>query len=520
MSWTAKWNNNTYKLIDSLDIQKSSREVTFSDITIDFNNKTIEDLPYMQQEIKIYDNNNNLRFTGFVSDYKLPELNRMKIEEDNQLEISLYSPRQMTTKRVTTIIKTCLLEDAIKEVIEILYADGFILKEINVPKTTITIKLISRTIEEILNYFSNKYSLYWNIDENKNITINSIEYQFNKPSKKSLDINNYKEEINGFINITPNVENMDYANIINVKNARIFYSDNFEDLDITLKQNDRIDFENPLDISLATAQRVASNVVDLGATQVINNIIITYNNNQTASIISAFNVNSPELKNGINIKDIATDDKGGVKFVLTMDQTFKNLATSLTYKGEGTVTINSIQSDTFLRYASMKLINWAEINKYKGIITPSGQIEKVLDVESGWFTVNELIDYVRSTFVNNNKYTNEITLTYDEENDITIGDKITFNLPEYFTVGDFVITDLSETIDGNEPTEYELKLRNTNLTENYLDLFRNSTDIEEQESQTEVNYVVEYAEEETIREIHEVEIMPANYDVEEVEDEN
>ena len=66
--------------------------------------------------------------------------------------------------------------------------------------------------------------------------------------------------------------------------------------------------------------------------------------------------------------------------------------TQFTYKGEGSVTINGISSQTYLRYANMKLINWHEIEQNEGKITPSGQIEKVLDVEQGWFTVEELVD--------------------------------------------------------------------------------------------------------------------------------
>lgn len=194
-----------------------------------------------------------------------------------------------------------------------------------------------------------------------------------------------------------------------------------------------------------------------------------------------------------------------------MDSTFKNLATGVTYKGEGSVTIRGISSQTFLRYANMRLINWHEVNQYKGKITSSGQIEKILDVENGWFTVEELIDYVRSKFTVNNKYTNQINIKYDKENKINVGDRIEINLSEYFAVGNFVVTGISESTEKTNPTQYNIELRNTNLLENFIDLFRSSNDIEEQESQIEMEYVVEYAEEETIQEIHEVKFANANY---------
>ena len=285
----AFWNNKKYKIINSVQINKSSREVTYSDLTLDFSKCTIDDLPYAQQEVSIYDKKDNLKFTGFVSDYKLPELNKV-VTPKKEFGLSLYSPRQLATKRTVTIIRTAKLTDIINQSLAPLFSDGFVLNEINVPDKTITVKLISRTVEEALNYFSNKYSLYWNIDELKNITVNSIEYQFNKPAVKSININNYKQEINGMISITPSVENIDYGNIINVKNARIFYESlATEGLNVTLNSGDRIDFENPLDISLATAQRIAGELTEEGSATAITNLQIDYNSNSQAYIICGFN---------------------------------------------------------------------------------------------------------------------------------------------------------------------------------------------------------------------------------------
>lgn len=504
--WYAKWNDKKYELIDTVETKKTSREVTYSEITVDISKCSIKDLPYAQQEIQILNREDKILYTGFVARFDLPELTDRDISV-KRLQLELYTPRQLTTKRTITIITTDKLENIIKQVLSPMFNDGFTLTELNIPDTIVTVKLISRTVEEVLNYFSNKYSLYWNIDEFKNITINSIEYQFSKPVVKSININNYKDEIKGLISITPSVENVDYANIINVKNARIFYEHiDANSMNVTLENGDRLDFENPIDISLATAERIAGELVNKGASTAITNLQIDYNNNSQAYIISGFNT-SGEIQPGINIKDIATDDSTGAKFVLTMDSTFKNLATGVTYKGEGSITIKGISSSTFLRYANMKLINWHEINKYEGIVTPSGQIEKILDVESGWFTVEELIQYVRSLFVNNNKSTNQINIKYDKENDIKVGDRILIDLPEYFTQGNFIITGIDESKEGNNPSIFNAELRNTNLLENYIDLFRSSSDIEEQESQIEMEYVVEYAEEETIQEIHEVELI-------------
>lgn len=505
--WYAKWNNKRYKILNNIEINKSSREVTYTDLTLDFSDCKIDDLPFAQQEVKIYNSYEELKFTGFTADYKLPDLRLTGIARE--LQLSLFSPRQMATKRTITIIRTATLEEIIRQALYVLNEDGFYIKYLNLPQKTVTIKLISRTIEEVLNYLSNKYSLYWSIDELKGITIDTIEHQFNKPAVKTIDINNYKK-IKGFLKISPSVQNSDYANIINVKNARIFYDIFNFDVGVKLKNGDRIDFENPIDISYDTAKRIAGNRYIQGMVIAISNLQIIYNNNEEASIISGFNT-SGEIQNGINIKNIATDDSSGAMFVLNMDSTFKNLATGITYKGEGEITINQIVSQTALRYANMKLLNWYEINKNIGVMTKSGQIEKILDVEQGWFTVEELIDYVRSTFKTNDKYTNQINLYCDKDNGFAIGDRIEINLPEIFSVGNFVITDIKETKERNIPNQYMIQMRNTNLLENYIDLFRSSLDIQENESQIEMEYVVEYIEEEKIQEVHTINFENESY---------
>lgn len=498
----ARWNNKDYRIIDSIEIKKSSREVTYTELKLDFSKCTMEDLPYAQQEVQIIDKDGKLKFTGFVSDYKLPELKKI-ITPEKELNLSLYTPRQMTTIRTVTIMRTAMLSEIITQVLMPLYQDGFVLKTLNIEDKSVTLKLISKTVEEVLNYLSKKYSLYWNINEFKEIEIDDINYLFNNVPKKTININNYKQQINGFLSISPTVENLNYANIINIKNARIFY-DNIQQFNVTLKNGDRVDFENPIDISLGAAERIVG-ALAVNQTTTCTNLEIIYNDSSKAYVECGFNVDG-EIQDGLNMKDIATDDSTGALFVLTMDSTFTNLAIGVTYKGENEITVNSIKSQTFLRYANMRLINWQEIEQNGGKITTSGQIEKVLDVENGWFTVQELIDYIRNIFIINNKYTNQVILKYDKENNIEIGDRIDIDLPEYFTEGIFIVTAINESKEANNPTNYSVELRDTNLLENYIDLFRSSSDTEEQDSQVETEYVVEYSGEEKIKEIHEIEM--------------
>lgn len=499
-----KWSNSSYKLVDDANIETSSKEVSFSDLKIDFTGCTVDNLPYYLQECSLFDENNKVIYTGYVENYTLPELTNAN-EIYTELSLTLMSPRKLTSKRITTIIDTDTLTNMINRAIDPLIEDGFNIKAINVPNKTITLNLISETVEDILNYLSSKYSLWWFIDENKNIYIYSIDYLFNYNIKKDINIENYKNEINGLISILPSVENSDYANIINVKNARIFYEKNLINQSITLSNGGKYTFENPIDISLATAKRIANSETDiLDATIIIYNLDILYNDNSEAGVYSAFNTNP--YAPGTHFENIGIDDTSNSLFVLELDSTFKNLATSIIYKGSGSITINKIYSQTYLKYANMKLLNNSEIEKYQGIVTPSGKIEKQVDLNEGWYTINELINYVRSLFTNNNKLTNQVVITYDEKNDLKIGDRLYINLPQYFINDNFIVTSISESMERNNDNTYKLTLKSTNLLDNYVDLFKSSLDTEQQTSQVETEYLVEYIDGESIVEVHEEEV--------------
>lgn len=88
----------SYKVLDSIEIQKSSRELKYTDIKIDFKGGTIEDLPFYMQEMQIYDINNKLLFTGYLESYKMPELTMLNSIE-NELTLTLMTPRTMATKK-------------------------------------------------------------------------------------------------------------------------------------------------------------------------------------------------------------------------------------------------------------------------------------------------------------------------------------------------------------------------------------------------------------------------------------
>ena len=500
-----KIGSKKYKIINSIELEKSSRELKYTDIVIDFRGGRLEDLPVYFQELQVLDKNNKVIFTGYVESYKLPTLNKINGIQ-NELNITLMTPRGILTKKTVTIVTTDKTLNVINRVLQPLYNEGYILKDYNLDDKAITVSLIARSIEDCMKNLSTALGFWWYINEKKEIFIYSTDYLFNKPVIKSININNYKDELKGFISIEPLVEGSDYANIINLKNARIFYNIFQNNVSITMKNGDTLEFENPVDISYETAKRLNADNFFAGTEMAVDNLMIHIENSSEieAYITSGLNV-SGEIKNGLNYKNIGKTDDENKMFTLVMDSMFTNLATGLKYNGENNIIITAIFSETALRYSTVKLINWHEIEINKGKITQTGQIEKTIDANEKWFTVQEAIDFIRNKFIENNKTTNQIILVLDKDNNIEIGDRIEINLPELYTVGNFIVTDIKQSKTGNNPVNYTIELRNTAVTENYANLFQDELTSEEQTNQIDTEYIVEYAEEETIVESHTIE---------------
>lgn len=494
-----EYSGKKFKIINSYTINTSSRQVTFTDIKIDFTNRTLQDLPIKYQEVQIK-KDNTVIYTGYVNSFTLPSM-KQSDNEFRELEINLLSPMQMATNKVVTIIGTYKLEEVIRRALGPLLLDGFEIKELNVRDGQRTVNFLMQTTEFVMNSLSNTESLWWYIDENKNIYINSIDYQFGLLPKMTLSHN---KKIEGLLSITPSVEAVNYANVINVKNARVYfsswyYSNYDEKLNNkplfearTLKKGDSIDFKYPVDISEEVISRVKENDNTLGKLEYDNFYLYLSNNKE---VYIKLEENQYKISSNISFSD---DDKKEI--VLKRDNFFKNIITGFTYNGDSDVEILVLKSETALEYRTMKFINSQEIELNKNKVTPSGVIEKVVDMNERWFFPDDLVSEVRSLMSNNSSQTNILTLEFDKNKNLNIGDVIRVNLPRFLTKGDYIITDIIFTHSNVE--NWKITLRSSDVLENYIDLFREK---EKQEINEQIETVIisEYVEEK-INEIHEV----------------
>lgn len=504
--------NSYYKVIDGYDINESSREVKFSNIKIDFTDKTILDLPYKYQEIQLVDvdneyNINKVIYTGYVSNFILP--NMKNEHEYRELEIELLSPLAMATVRTVDAVGTYDLEDLIIELVQPLINDGFILKQMNVGTHQATVNYLSETVESALNKLSNKYNFWWYIDQNKNIYINSITYLMSLKPKLVYDDEN---KIEGLIDLIPSIDATDYCNVVNFTNLRMYNESYFysyiEDgktvhtysyplfMVDTISKGDKIEFNYPFDISAEATKKMreicngyyASNPFTIR--QTINNIVsyklrITYIN---GSVV---------IPNNVTLSDSYSDEN---EWVLVRDPFFKNLIVGLQYNGNETINVYSIESITALVWAKMRYQDNEEINKNKGVVSNTGIIERQIDMKEQWKTYDEIISIANSYIKKNISRVDEVKLGLDEDIQLNIGDTVKINKQNFLINDLYIVTDKKYNFSNNYE-KWDYKLKNTNILENYVDLFRTT---EKQEEQKNYNLITSDYVSEGFNEIYEV----------------
>ena len=149
----------------------------------------------------------------------------------------------------------------------------------------------------------------------------------------------------------------------------------------------------------------------------------------------------------------------------------------------------------------MRFMYSPEINKLKNIISESGQIEKTVDYQSKWTTDNQIIEYARSLIIQNSNVVNQVSLKYEENPNLKIGDIVIIDEPDFYIKGKFAVKEQTYTYKNDLDETWDIILKSADLFSTYIDLFR---PIEKQESQDKIDTVIlsEFIEE-TIEETHE-----------------
>ena len=195
--------------------------------------------------------------------------------------------------------------------------------------------------------------------------------------------------------------------------------------------------------------------------------------------------------------------------VLQVDSFFGDLITGFKYNGNNNITVTSIMSESALRYITMKFMYSAEIEKLKGLISKTGQIEKTIDVNERWFTLPSLTNYARNLLTEDTNNVNTVVLKFDKNPKLKMGDLINIQLPDFYVQGNFAVTKIEYSYMNEIEQSWVITVQNSEIITSYIDIFR-PAQVQETEAQENSLVISEFTEE-GINEIH---------NIEEVQDEN
>ena len=532
----AVFNNKTFEIVDDYAIKSSNNEVTFNDITINFSGCSLADVPFKYQEVKIKQAENevdiltggDILFTGYLDDINLSEIKNK--DDDIELTLTLLSPLKMATVRTVSLIGTYTRDEAIRRVLQPLIDDGFVINTINVGNGQITTNFVLETVENAMNSICSKANIFWYIDENREIFISLIDAMFGNPVAKTISENDVLKE-QGLINVKPTIENVDYANVINFKNVRLIYSQYskfdstgqpindesgfpFVTINKIMNKGDVIQFNNPLIVDentlrdLIEEEKNNKEGID-NKTYYCLELWIKVNgsiSNRVFSVKISENQNDTDFEEYKISDNISFNDEEGEEkeIVLQRDSFFNNLITGFKWNGEDDATIIFERSDTALRYTTVKFMYTQEIENLKGVISDSGQIERTVDYNEQWTTVNKIIEYGRSLITQNSNIINSVTLEFDKDPNLKIGDIVNIQLPSFFVEGNFAVKEIDYTYKNEIEQDWKITLKSADLVSTYIDIFR---PIEQQESENTIDTVIlsEFVEEK-MHESHYIEI--------------
>lgn len=499
-----EYGNVQLELLEGYELNKSSQTVSFSNLTCDFTNHTSEDLPQRYEECHVYVKG-NLKFVGYINGYSFREMRES--DEFLEIQLELLSPMAMATIRTQIATGTYRLKNLINFVFEPLIDDGFTIEEINITDRQLTVNYICETIEYIMSDLSSDYNLWWFIDENKRIYVKDINLMLNAEPKHIYD-NTHK--LNELKYLKPTISSQDYANVVNFINVRIYQMSRQEfdgneqnplitSQTVSINNGKVLDFVYPIDFKDSNILKSANSMTTTG--QFIYGLYIrgVYSDNSTFELYKRYDGINDVWETTQNIGFDGNED-GDQEFLLQRDSFFSNLITGFKYNGEKTITsITSIKSDSALIWNVNKFFNDKGIADKKGIISPTGIVELTVDMNEQWKTIPELLD-IGASYINRSSLSLDGTIEIGIDKDtFSVGDLIKIN--KMLFNGKYIVTSIKEKNSKNR-SQYIVTCKNTNVEDNYINLFRGKNKQENSERIYQT-YITHYTQD-GIKEVHEV----------------
>lgn len=495
-----KYNNIYLQMYGEYNITKSSQDVVYSDIWCDYTGHTKEELPEKYQEVEIIQRTNNntekIIFIGYIESYTFGKMRETDIELN--MNVSLYSPKKMSTLRTTTATGTFDLINLIQNrILTPLLDDGFILKEINISNHQTTVNYVAETVEYCLDNLSNKYNFWWYIDENKNIYIKDITSMVQQKPNFIYDDDNIPQ---GLQYIKPITSSDNYANVINFKNVRIYEkadANNNKLLNLPtkiIKANDIIEFNYPIDIKKENIIKSGQSNRDTQSPNYYGLYMNgTYSNGTSFSAYIKVTNDVYEMSDNI---DFDGNENATRDILLIRDSFFNNLIVGFKFNNSNynISSITSIGSDSALVWNVNKFYNDKGINDKKGKISNTGIVELTINMNESWKTIQEL-SKIGASYLEKNSLNMADSIEMAIDNNIfKVGD--TIYIDKMMINGTYIITQINEAYSEND-INYIITAKNGNMLNTFIDVFRGENTAEN-DTKTYKLYVTHYQEEEIV----------------------
>lgn len=487
----AVWNSIEYDIVSPLpSIKRSSRELSFSTLVVDFTDKDIDDLPLKMQEIIIQEDGVTM-FFGYCNGYKLPKINGT--EQVIFLEIDLLSPQKIATMRSKTIRSvSTALNTVVESVLSPLLEEGFTIETNTLSDKIISVQEAFKPVEQIMNKLSNNYDFYWYIDEMKKIyllskdSVTGIKPLFNDLT--SID----------FAGVTyqPKMEAVGYSNVVNGVNQKILdFRDSLIAEDVVIGPQETVFFQFPISYSRLTGARLQTQSEALsGGSGEEGGNFLTLNITRGGFAFFytlSYNPTTDEVTFGSGL-GIDGEDNETEDLLLVPDTTIEKVLVGLKNNLTVDIIVNRAASSSALINTITVYQDVGGIEASKDKISITGRVEETINFNGRFLTKLDSLEFAKNRVLRSGEQNNTSEVQIDFKGltntqfETFINDArplTTIKLNEDFAKGTFIITDTNYKNDKGMIT-FTIEAKNTNLIENYLDIFRKN---EEEATEEEIN---------------------------------